>query len=47
VGADETEGEAARATAFRRNPGHAGVEGDAVTSREDGDDDGYRTNEGQ
>nr|BAD62477.1 hypothetical protein [Oryza sativa Japonica Group] len=28
-----------RATAFRRNRGQAGVEGDAATSREDGDDD--------
>nr|AAM93463.1 hypothetical protein [Oryza sativa Japonica Group]AAP52571.1 hypothetical protein LOC_Os10g11550 [Oryza sativa Japonica Group] len=32
VGADKTEGEAARATAFRRNRGQAGVEGDAATS---------------
>nr|ABA98119.1 hypothetical protein LOC_Os12g27560 [Oryza sativa Japonica Group] len=32
VGADETEGEAARATVFRRNRGQAGVEGDAATS---------------
>nr|BAD22196.1 pr1-like protein [Oryza sativa Japonica Group]BAD22425.1 pr1-like protein [Oryza sativa Japonica Group] len=35
VGADETEGEAARATAFRRNRGQAGVEGDAATLREE------------
>ncbi|BAD81873.1 hypothetical protein [Oryza sativa Japonica Group] len=32
---------------FAGNRGQAGVEGDAVTSREDGDDDGCRTDEGR
>nr|AAL93065.1 hypothetical protein [Oryza sativa Japonica Group]ABF96866.1 hypothetical protein LOC_Os03g32780 [Oryza sativa Japonica Group] len=41
----ETEGEAPRATVFRQNRWQAGVEGDAPTPREDGDDDSRCTGE--